>query len=216
MASKVLKWDVFKKQLNRWQKSREAVRYRIRILELIIKMIVKKLFIIVKIQAITITNCQRVHSIRIPDVLSAKWCFNATRFGDAARKSSPSVWNGAFFQYWRRLALCSAQRLRDAWSSEIFIQQLFSTKHEEMRHYIHCTNQSHTGARKCIPENSGHTNWGRVLRATKNWHQFWSWSLTFIIWERISREANGLETSCGSCESTSHLSQKWQVSIRYR
>ena len=35
----------------------------------------KKLFIIVKIQAITITNYNRVHSVRIPDVLSAKWFF---------------------------------------------------------------------------------------------------------------------------------------------
>lgn len=38
------------------------------------KMIVKNLFIIVKIQAITITNYNRVHWVRIPEVLSAK-CF---------------------------------------------------------------------------------------------------------------------------------------------
>lgn len=39
------------------------------------KMIVEKLFRIVKIQAITITNSNRVHSVRIPEVLSAKWFF---------------------------------------------------------------------------------------------------------------------------------------------
>lgn len=39
------------------------------------KMIVKKLFIIVKIQAVTITNYNRVHSVRIREVLSAKWFF---------------------------------------------------------------------------------------------------------------------------------------------
>ena len=34
-----------------------------------------KKIVIVKIQAKTITNYNRVHSVRIPEVLSAKWFF---------------------------------------------------------------------------------------------------------------------------------------------
>lgn len=93
------------------------------------------MFIIVKIQAIAITNYNRVHLVRIPKVLSAKWFFLMPQ--DLERgKSAHQFESGAFIQYWRRLALCSARWLWDAWSSEIFIQQIFSTKREEMRDYI--------------------------------------------------------------------------------
>lgn len=140
--------------------------------------------------------------------------FNATRFGDVARKISPSVWKWGFFPVLKTtyivqcMVIVRCLVIRDIYSTNIFYKT-WGNK----RLY---TNQSYTGARKCIQENSGHTHRGRVLRATKNWHHVWSWSLTFTVWVRISREADGLETRYGSCESTSHLSQRWQVSIRYR
>ena len=53
------------------------------------KMIVKKLFIILKIQAITITNYNRVHSVRIPEVLSAKWFFLMPKIWRCSEENQP-------------------------------------------------------------------------------------------------------------------------------
>lgn len=92
--------------------------------------------------------------------------FNATRFGDVARKISPSVWKWGFYPILKTTCLVQCTVIvrclviRDIYSTNIF----YKTWGNEKLY----TNQLHTGVRKCVQGNSGHTHRGRVLTATKN------------------------------------------------
>jgi len=140
--------------------------------------------------------------------------FNAIRFGDAARKISPSVWKWGFYPILKTTCIVQCTVIvrclviRDIYSTNIF----YKTWGNERLY----TNQSHTGARKCIQENSGHTHRGRVLTATKNLAPYLE--LVSDIYSLSEDQQRSLWTGDQVWMLLEYIppSQRWQVSIRYR